>query len=82
VLRRGFWFAMGLGFGTTAAVILTQRVDRAVRAVTPSNLSRRAADGAHDLAADVRDALEEGRWAMRETEFFLVEGNPAPPVGS
>ncbi len=82
MLRRGFWFAMGLGFGTTAAVLVTRRVERTLRALAPNHLARRAGTGAGTFLDDVRDAWQEGRAAMHQREDELRAVLPATRRGA
>ena len=70
MFRRGFWFVVGAAAGGWATARL-QRVQRKINRYKPGPVSAEVVDRARDLSRTVRDAVAEGRQAMRETESEL-----------
>ena len=67
-MRRVFWLAVGLGAGVTAAVMTSRWMRRQAERVAPANIGRELQSGLRDLGELFREALAEGRQAMREKE--------------
>ena len=67
-MRRVFWLAVGLGAGVTTAVMTSRWMRRQAERVAPANIGRELQSGLRDLGELFREALAEGRQAMREKE--------------
>jgi hypothetical protein len=67
-VRRVFWLAVGLGAGVTTAVMTSRWMRRQAERVAPANIGRELQSGLRDLGELFREALAEGRQAMREKE--------------
>jgi Family of unknown function (DUF6167) len=73
-MRRLFWVALG----AVAGVLIVRRLTRAVEAYTPAGMARSAsgfADGLRDLAAAVREGMDE-----REAELRIALGVDAGTI--
>ncbi|HYU57647.1 MAG TPA: hypothetical protein VEO00_06310 [Actinomycetota bacterium] len=70
-MRRLFTLAVGIGAGAAVAIVVTRWARRKREAVTAKAIVGRASEGARDLAALFRSAIDEGRKAMaaREAEI-------------
>ena len=81
MFKRAFWLTVGFGSGIGTSWYVARSVKRTVRrtvqAYPASEVAARAAAGAarglRTFGGDVRDALSEGRVAMREREAELRE---------
>ena len=67
-MRRVFWVAVGLGAGATAAVLVSRWMRRQADRMAPANVGREVQNVLRDLGQLFREALAEGRQAMREKE--------------
>lgn len=67
-MRRAFWVALGLGAGATAALLASRWMRRKAERMAPAVIGRQARSGLQDLGQLVREAVSEGREAMREKE--------------
>jgi hypothetical protein len=71
VFKRLFWLTVGMaiGFGTSFWVyrLVRQTLDR----YRPEHVAENVAQSLRGLRADLRDALAEGREAMRQAEAEL-----------
>jgi hypothetical protein len=68
--KRVFWLTVGYGAGLGSSVWATRKVKAAARRYTPEGLTDRVGE----RVEDVRDALTEGRAAMRRREMQLRAG--------
>jgi gas vesicle protein len=71
VLRRLFWLGLGVGLGGGASFWLTRWVRDTAARYAPERVSSDLADAVKGLGRDVRDAVVEGRDAMRQRESDL-----------
>lgn len=79
MFKRVRWVSIGAAVGFGGSVWAQRRVRRAVERYLPEQVAASAGERARNLRSDVRDALEEGRLAMRSREEELraqVEGLP------
>jgi hypothetical protein len=67
-VRRIFWLALGLGAGTTAAIIVSRWARRQAKHLAPASLWNQASTTAKDLAALLGEAVQEFRVAREEKE--------------
>jgi sensor histidine kinase regulating citrate/malate metabolism len=74
VIRRGFWIALGLGAGATAAIIASRWMKRKTEAMAPTNIAREARDTAANLGQLVRESLAEFRKGMADREAEIRAG--------
>jgi hypothetical protein len=70
-MRRGFWVALGLGAGATAAIVASRWARRQANKVKPTTLAREAKGSLLDLSKLVSESIEEGKRAMEERERQL-----------
>lgn len=66
--KRTFWFVTGTAAGLGSSLWVQRRVRTAVERYVPETLQERAADAARRVGPAVRDAVTEGRDAMRARE--------------
>ena len=71
LIRRLVWFTSGATAGFGGAMWIRRRVRRAVRRYAPDPLQGGATAPIRRLGSGVRDAVAEGRSAMREREAEL-----------
>jgi hypothetical protein len=71
VFKRLFWLSVGLAIGFGCSFWAMRAVRRAVERYGPERVTRDLVDGARSLLVDVREAVAEGRDAMREREEQL-----------
>lgn len=79
MIKRATWFVGGVAAGAAGAGYAKRKVTRTVRRASgqvaeqlaPSNLARSAASKARGRAADLVDAIRDGRDAMRDKENEL-----------
>jgi hypothetical protein len=71
VLRRLFWLGLGVGLGFGASFWLTRWVRDTAARYAPERVSSDLADAVRGFGRDVRDAVTEGRDAMRQREAEL-----------
>ena len=77
MFRRLFWLIVGAGFGFGVAFWLMRFVRSTVERWSPERVSSDLAGAGRSFGADLREAVAEGREAMREREAQLraeVEG--------
>ena len=67
-MKRVTWFVGGVAAGATGASYAKRRVRATVSRVSPSGVARSAAERARSTAAEVVDAVREGRDVMRRHE--------------
>jgi hypothetical protein len=71
VFRRLFWLGLGVGLGFGASFWLTRWVRDTAARYAPERVSSDLADAVRGFGRDVRDAVAEGRDAMRQREAEL-----------
>lgn len=71
MFRRLFWLAIGAGFGFGVSFWLMRVVRSTVGRYSPERVSADLAGALRRFGADVREAVAEGREAMREREEQL-----------
>ena len=71
MFRRLFWLLVGAGFGFGVAFWLMRFVRSTVERWSPERVSGDLAGAVRQLGADLREAVAEGRDAMREREAEL-----------
>lgn len=81
--RRTFYFVAGTAAGLGSSLWVQRRVRLAVERYVPEKVQERAAEAAKRVAPAVRDAVTEGRDAMRaredEMRADLAERVARPP---
>lgn len=83
MFKRFRWMSFGAAVGLGGSVWAQRRVRRTVERYLPEQVGAKVADRARGLRADLADALEEGRLAMRDREAELRAQRPRPaPAGS
>jgi gas vesicle protein len=71
VFRRLFWLLVGAGFGFGVAFWLMKFVRSTVERWSPERVSSDLAGALRSFGNDLREAVAEGREAMREREAEL-----------
>ncbi len=71
MFKRLFWLVVGAGFGFGVSFWLMRFVRATVERYSPERLSSDLSGALRQLGADIRDAVAEGRAAMREREAEL-----------
>jgi hypothetical protein len=71
LIRRLVWFTSGATAGVGGAMWVRRRLRHSVRRYAPERLQAEATASARRLGSGVRDAVAEGRRAMREREAEL-----------
>jgi hypothetical protein len=71
VFKRVIWMGTGMAVGAGSAFWAKRKVEQTVERYLPEQVADRAAASARDLGRTVRDAVGEGRQAMRATEEAL-----------
>jgi hypothetical protein len=66
-----FWFGLGTGLGFGSSMWLTRWVRETTARYAPERVSSQVSSGVRVLGQDLRDAVAEGRNAMRERELDL-----------
>jgi hypothetical protein len=74
VFRRLFWLAIGAGFGFGVSFWLMRWVRETAARYAPERVSSDLASAVKGFGQDLRDAVAEGRSAMREREVDLRAG--------
>ncbi len=77
MFKRIFWLSIGAGFGFGVSFWMVRFVKETVGRYSPERVSTDLAGAVRSLGKDVRQAVAEGRAAMREQEADLrsrVEG--------
>ncbi len=64
MIRRLFWMCVGAGF----AVFVMRRMQELRDKLRPENVAGQVGDSLSGLGQGLRDAFQEGREAMRESE--------------
>jgi hypothetical protein len=71
LIRRAVWFTTGATAGFGGALWIRRRALRAVHRYAPQRLQAEVAGSARRAGAGLRDAIIEGRAAMRDREAEL-----------
>jgi hypothetical protein len=71
MFRRLFWLVIGAGFGFGVSFWLMRFVRSTVERYSPERVSGDLADAIRSFGKDLREAVSEGREAMRERETEL-----------
>jgi hypothetical protein len=71
LIRRLVWFTSGATAGVGGALWIRRRILRTVRRYSPEHLHADATASVRRLGSGVRDAVAEGRSAMRQREAEL-----------
>ena len=71
MFRRLFWLVVGAGFGFGISFWLMRFVRSTVERYSPERISDDLADAIRSFGKDLREAVAEGREAMRERETEL-----------
>jgi len=71
VFKRLLWLLIGVGFGFGVSFWLMRFLRSTVERYTPERLSDDLASALRGLGSDLREAVSEGREAMREREAEL-----------
>ena len=79
MFKRLFWLSVGLSIGLGTSFWLMRAVRRAVERYTPEQVTRDLAEGARAVLGELKEALAEGRDAMREREQQLRAELARPP---
>jgi hypothetical protein len=74
VFKRFFWLVVGAGFGFGVSFWLMRWVRETAARYAPDRVSSELASAVKGLGQDLRDAVAEGRVAMREREVDLRSG--------
>jgi hypothetical protein len=82
VFKRTFWFGSGVVVGAGGTVWATVRLRQAAAQITPGGVAEQALTRAKRVGGDVRDAIAEGRFVMRETESQLRRDIAPPAIES
>jgi len=80
LIRRLVWFLAGATAGFGGAMWIRRRLLRALERYVPENVADEVSTSVRRLGAELRDAVGEGRAAMREREMRLrAELDPTTP---
>ena len=74
MFKRFFWLVVGAGFGFGVSFWLMRWVRETAARYAPDRVSSDLASAVKGLGQDLRDAVAEGRVAMREREVDLRSG--------
>lgn len=71
MFKRLFWLMVGIGFGFGLSFWVTRVVRETIERYSPERVSADLAGALRSLGTDLREAVREGREAMREREGEL-----------
>jgi hypothetical protein len=71
VFKRLFWLSMGAGLGFGMSFWIMRVVRETVERYSPHRISSDLSQAARDVGFDMRQAVAEGRQAMRQHEAEL-----------
>lgn len=71
MFKRLFWLMMGAGLGFGMSFWITRMVRETVERYSPHRISSDLSDAARAVGVDVRQAVADGREAMRQHEAEL-----------
>ena len=74
MFKRFFWLVVGAGFGFGVSFWVMRWVRETAARYAPERVSSELASAVKGLGQDLRDAVAEGRVAMREREVDLRSG--------
>lgn len=77
MLRRIFWFAVGIGFGAGLSWWATRALRRTAEKYAPDRVAGELSKSVGRLGAELKAAVSEGREAMRERERELKSAKPS-----
>jgi hypothetical protein len=72
VFKRLFWLLVGVGFGFGVSFWLMRFLRSTLERYTPERVSGDLAGAVKQLGNDLKEAVAEGRQAMREREAELL----------
>ena len=72
MFKRLFWLLVGVGFGFGVSFWITRFVRSTIERYTPERVSGDLAGAIRAFGGDLREAVAEGREAMREREQELL----------
>lgn len=77
MIRRTFWFGLGVGFGAGLAILVMKRVQDTIERYQPGNVAGRASASFGNFRENLQSALSDVRSAAqsRESEIW-DEVNP------
>ena len=75
-MRRIFWLALGLGAGTTAAILAGRWARRQSQKLAPAHIGNQARETAGDARKLLSEALEEFRRGREEREKEIRSSLP------
>ncbi len=76
MLRRIFWFAVGIGFGAGLSWWATRALRRTAEKYAPDRVAGELSKSLGRLGAELKAAVNEGRAAMKERETELKATKP------
>ena len=71
MFKRLFWLMVGAGFGFGASLWVGRVVRSTAEKYSPTRMSKDLTSTIKQFGTDVRDAVSEGRGAMRDRELEL-----------
>ncbi len=71
MFKRLFWLVIGVGFGFGVSFWLMRFLRDTAERYSPENVSKELGDAIRSLGRDLREAVSEGREAMRDREAEL-----------
>ncbi len=77
-MKRVFWLALGLGAGSTVAVLASRWMKRQRQRIVPANLGPQAGEALRDLARLLGEAVAEFRKGMSDKEAEVRGAMPRP----
>jgi len=78
LFKRLFWLTVGMAIGFGASFWIFRLVRDTLERYAPEQAAENLAGAARRLGDDLRDAVVEGRQAMREAEAELRAGHQRP----
>ena len=76
MLRRIFWFAVGIGFGAGLSWWATRALRRTAERYAPDRVAGELSKSVGRLGAELKAAVAEGRAAMQARELELKSAKP------
>ena len=76
MLRRIFWFAVGIGFGAGLSWWATRAVRRTAEKYAPDRVASELSKSLGRFGAELKAALADGREAMKQREQELRAAKP------
>lgn len=80
MLRRIFWFAVGIGFGAGLSWWATRALRRTAERYAPDRVAGELSKSLGRFGADLKAAAGEGRAAMQAREEELKSAKPSWPT--